>query len=831
MLNINNTVNYKINVKRKEKKYSWSTVFAWLYLKTIGRILPKKWNKWAENILYYDKATGSNEIRTDDPEITDESAQIEPEIAEKGSQSEVISKDETTFQDTTMQTEYIETTDKNIEADLESEVAEKGSQSEVISENGEVQEDEEYLENFTVLSESDSTVEKIDSILLEVGKIGKEHEHLGADLKKLMDEFGAQGINSTHDQLISTIKDGDKGILNEQNLVAQESEVLKEKVQEFIDILTNSESVLGSTFSVSFQEKEEEISKLAGELKQAQEKNAELEGKVGNLDHEIGRQKSDIDRLNDQLAGMEELRIQLKSTQESKQQLEKEKIDLEDKLKDLNSQLRTAVKEREDSKNEVSKLQKQVQILEGSKEWELAGIDDSLKKVFLDVIGMLEKELLINNQEQRLQGKKVDLEDKLKILISQLNATEEEKQILEGNKAEEIERLKAELKKESDEALQEKLAEQEKLIEQLKKEQKQVESQLEADIKRLQEEKRDQLTEIDSLKGNLSIVEEQLKQQQLLNNQEQQKLEEKLKGVDKRLEDIDGETKKSQEQTKAHKPDAVSLVSTVSTGKSTTSSSRSTLSKLRNLPNKLFGDKNLNNFLSRKNEELKKGFPEFKEKHFCHNVLDETIKSLSNKNSGKFESKELLKLLESNLKQSAREIIEAKVKEVVNKHCNIGENVGKEPRDGTLKAKLSPSVRKCVKKLEFNKQEEGVNKIVDSILHSFNSKNNNNNDSGELLKEIVVKELAEAKMKSFSSEIQKLQLVSSIRDKFLSPDQKMCSRIPGKENMYKLSTEVINKIRGPHSSMSSPNIASIHSLRAGKQLEYALSIKHQLLFC
>lgn len=353
-----------------------------MYLKTIGRILPKKWNKWAENILYYDKATGSNEIRTDDPEITDESAQIEPEIAEKGSQSEVISKDETTFQDTTMQTEYIETTDKNIEADLESEVAEKGSQSEVISENGEVQEDEEYLENFTVLSESDSTVEKIDSILLEVGKIGKEHEHLGADLKKLMDKFGAQGINSTHDQLISTIKDGYKGILNEQNLVAQESEVLKEKIQEFIDILTNSESVLGSTFSVLFQEKEEEISKLVGELKQAQEKNAELEGKVGNLDHEIGRQKSDIDRLNDQLAGMEKLRIQLKNTHESKQQLEKEKIDLEDKLKDLNSQLRTAVKEREDSKNEVSKLQKQVQILEGSKEWEVAGIDDKLKKSF-----------------------------------------------------------------------------------------------------------------------------------------------------------------------------------------------------------------------------------------------------------------------------------------------------------------------------------------------------------------------------------------------------------------------------------------------------------------
>ncbi|MDR0773303.1 MAG: hypothetical protein LBE46_03185 [Wolbachia pipientis] len=313
--------------------------------------------------------------------------------------------------------------------------------------------------------------------------------------------------------------------------------------------------------------------------------------------------------------------------------------------------------------------------------------------------------------------------------------------------------------------------------------------------------------DIKKLQGEKENMEEQLKimQQQLLNHQEQRKLEEKLKGVDKRLEDIDGETK---EQTEAKAPDTVS---TVSTAKSTT---ESTLSKLRNLPNKLSRDKGLNNFLSRKDEELKKGFPEFKEKHFCHNVLNETIKSLSNQDDGKFESSKLLELLESNLKQSAREIIEAKVKEVVNEHCNIGKNVGKELRDGTLKAKLSPSVRKCVKELEFNKQKEGINKIVDFILHSFNSKNNNNNDSGKLLKGIVVKELVEARMRFFSDKIQELQLTSSIRDKFLSPDQKMSSRIPGKENMYKLSTEVINKIRGSNSSMSHTNTVSVHSLNA-----------------
>ncbi len=226
-------------------------------------------------------------------------------------------------------------------------------------------------------------------------------------------------------------------------------------------------------------------------------------------------------------------------------------------------------------------------------------------------------------------------------------------------------------------------------------------------------------------------------------------------------------------------------------------------------------NKNLNNFLSMKNKELKKGFPEFKEKHFCHNVLDKAIESLLNQGNGKFESSKSLRLLENNLMKSAREIIEAKVKEAVNKYCNIGKNVGKELQDNPLKAKLSPSVRKCVKELEFYKQKEGVNKIVDSILHSFNSKNDSDNDSGELLKEIVVKELVEARMRFFSDKIQELRLTSSIRDKFLSTDQGMCNQTQGGVNEYQL-TEKAKKEYTPNSSMSHTNTVSIHSLNSRK---------------
>ncbi|TVS89214.1 hypothetical protein COM43_002875 [Wolbachia pipientis] len=258
---------------------------------------------------------------------------------------------------------------------------------------------------------------------------------------------------------------------------------------------------------------------------------------------------------------------------------------------------------------------------------------------------------------------------------------------------------------------------------------------------------------------------------------------------------LKADTKKLQEAKGGQLAKKAGAVSTVSTAKSTT---ESTLSKLRNLPNKLSRDKGLDKFLSDQNTKLKKSFPEFKEKHFCHNVLKETIKSLSNQGDGKFESDKLLELLKSNLKQSAREIIEAKVKEVVNKHY-------------TLKTKLSPSVRKCAKELELNKQ--GVDKIVNSILHSFNSENNNNNDSVKLLKEIVVKKLIEAEMKCFSDKVQ--VLASSIRDKFLSPDEKMCNQTQGGVNEYQL-TEKAKKEYTPNFSMSHTNTVSIHSLNSRK---------------
>ncbi|UZE38053.1 hypothetical protein [Wolbachia endosymbiont of Drosophila pseudotakahashii] len=571
MLNINNKVNYEINIKRKEKKYSWSTVFAWLYLKTIGRILPKRWNRWAENILYYDKTTAHNEVQTDAFKTIDGSVQVDlkPEVVEKESQSVVINKDGG------VQTDGVALITEEDDEALEEQLGG------IINQELEL----ERLQNASLKEENRelrSAIEGLEKsykgLTEDAGEQEEELTKYKQDKKAMRDKVDEQQ-KTIFDQYM---------IINE-SLQAQIIE-LKSRLKDKEDKLIQLNQQWQASKLVAL------LKSQTDKLCQAKDKNTELENKVSDLGHENKALRLSVNTLTAQLGEMENLGKQLQSVLESKQQLE---IDLEGQLK--------------------------------------------------------------------------------------------------------------------------------------------------ADTKKLQEAKEGQL---------------------------------------------------------AKKAGAVSTVSTA----------KSTLSKLRNLPNKLSRDKGLNNFLSGKNEELKKGFPEFKEKHFCYNVLNETIKSLSNQDDGKFESSRLLELLESNLKQSAREIIEAKVKEVVNEHCNIGKNMGKELRDDTLKAKLSPSVRKCVKKLEFNKQE-GVNKIVGSILHSFNSKNNN--DSGELLKEIVTGKLTEAKMKCFSNKIQELQLALSIRDKFLSPDQGMCNQTQGGVNEYQL-TEKAKKEHIPNSSMSSPNIASIHSLNSQK---------------
>lgn len=97
MVNTKNKINDEPSIKQKEKKYSLSTVLAWLYLKTIGRILPERWNKWAESILYYNKVIADNGVQTDDllesereKELKDENEKLQEKLKEMNELTEQV---------------------------------------------------------------------------------------------------------------------------------------------------------------------------------------------------------------------------------------------------------------------------------------------------------------------------------------------------------------------------------------------------------------------------------------------------------------------------------------------------------------------------------------------------------------------------------------------------------------------------------------------------------------------------------------------------------------------------------------------------------------------
>lgn len=108
-------------------------------------------------------------------------------------------------------------------------------------------------------------------------------------------------------------------------------------------------------------------------------------------------------------------------------------------------------------------------------------------------------------------------------------------------------------------------------------------------------------------------------------------------------------------------------------------------------------------------------------------------------------------------------------------------------------------VEECAKGLYLN--EEDSKAVIHSFTDFLSQKNNTNNDS---VKKFVLQKLTEAEMKCFSDKIQGLQLASSIRDKFLSPDQKMCVQTSKENNEYEL-TDKAKKEYTPNSSMSHAN--------------------------
>ncbi|MBS9531102.1 hypothetical protein INQ21_00760 [Wolbachia endosymbiont of Rhagoletis cerasi] len=717
-------------------------MLAWLYLKTIGRMLPEKWNQWAKSILHYNIA--DNVVQTDDllnsnreKELKDENERLKEKLKEGSKKEENQSN---LNQELTKKEKEI--------TKLKEQVKSLGEEKEIFAKFFAAQaqqiedlelENEELKSKLAGLKKNYSELVKIaqkrgEEFLAQFKEKSEEILHLQKELIECSKEFANKiemlsvrveekdGKIGSLTQLNERLEQEKKEMENKNNAQQQTIFTKDQKIKEQDDLIN------------SFRENKDINQTVKKENKSLRAQNTELKSKFSKLNNESDTK---IKELKNQL---EEKQAELEQAKKKNTELEDLKQQLEQNKSDSSNKLSAAEIKKKDLESEVTKLQEQAK----EKGAELQSLKQQLEKEKTN-LNTIEKE------KKELEGGVKELKEKL--------------QILEKNSAE-IEKQKTDLEKKLESSQREN-----------KKLQKQVEHLS-------QEREKATSIAISSVENNVETLSETLKNQQIESSIAEdgpQELKEKSNNVDTKLEGIDEKTK-AQAKTKE-----VDKVSTVSIAKSTAYSIiPKSLSKLR-------GNEDLKNFLSKKNEELKKSFPEFKEKHFCHNVLKETIQSLVYQNGYKFKSDKLLALLKENLVKSGKAIIETKVNKVV-------EELAKDfVKKNDLKQVIF--VERCAEKLYLN--EEDSKSILNSFTDFLANRNDSNNDS---VKKFVVQKLTEAEMKCFSDKIQGLQLASSIRDKFLSPDQKMCVQTSEENNEYQLTKKAKEKYKlTPNPSMSHTN--------------------------
>lgn len=569
-------------------------------------------------------------------------------------------------------------------------------------------------------------------------------------------------------------------------------------------------------------------------------------------------------RLEEQITG---LQVELDILRKKVQELESNKENVQKKLREMSSEKGVKLVE----------YQQEVKRLDGAltdqrREWDVAlNHEKGEVKRLKDIVS--QKKNVIKELKERNEKLEEILDEKERFLCEERRAVKQlqgEQKKIPGltNKIEELQKEKARLegeKKQLGEVLDgitKEFDEQKELVEQLQSEQKSKQEQIkglkrqvaeltgqlktgEAEAKKLQEEKEKLQEEKEELgRKNEKLQEEKEKAEDnwLDTDRSHQRgvreigiLKEENEALKKENEKLKNENQSPQreepepQQLKAPKPDQ----DTVSTTDSGISSSSSQLmvsgffSRVLHWPEELLTAVNsLNSFLSRKNKALKGSFPELQGQHFCHTVVEKSVTSLSNKNDGRFESKILLEVLESDLNQTAKEIIKNRVVEVINKknknndneYYDDGNNINaalirvknedtkkQVEKDDTeidntveedLRSQLLSSVKKCMEVLKFNKKDAPA--ITDSIMATFKEKKEkNNSELSVLLKEIVVEELVDIRVKFFSSGIQ--EIASNIRDKLLSK-QKICGKVPEERNTYQLNSKIVEKYKNTHHS-------------------------------
>ncbi|AZU37840.1 hypothetical protein BBB02_05115 [Wolbachia endosymbiont of Bemisia tabaci] len=770
-------------------------MLAWLYLKTIGRILPGRWNKWAENTLYYNKIIADNGVQTDDllnsnreKELKDENERLKEKLKEGSKKEE--NQSNLNQELTKKEKEIIELKEQVKLLGKEKEVFAKffAAQAQQI---GNLQLENEELKS--KLAELKKSYKELAEVAEKKGEEFlaqlKEKSEKILDLNKELINLSTKFANEKEKGLVEIEeKEGKISSLTELNKVLeQEKKEMETKNSEQQQTIIAKENRIKEQEDLikSFHENKDINETVKKENKSLRAQNTELESKFSQLKNEsdtkINQLESQLKEKQAEFTQAEEKILNLEKKLESaQQQLEKEKTNLntiEKEKKELESEVNELKEKAKKKDAEVENLKQQ---LEKDK-------SDSSSKLNTAKIEKKELEDEVNELKEKAKGKDAEVENlkqQLEKEKTNLNTIEKEKKELES----EVDKLQEKLQKleESNVEIKKQKADLEKKLESSQGENKKLQKKVEHLSAEQEKAKSVAVLSITdstkTLNENLTLKNQQIESS--IAEGRQQKLKNEQKDAGKKSE---GMNKKTKAQAKTKEVDTVSTVSTA----------KSTASKFLKRSKNLFVNESLDKFLSDQNAKLKEGFPEFKGKHFCHNVLGETINSLQYQNGYKFKSDQLLELLKSNLTRSARDIIEAEVKGVVKKYCNIG-NIDKELRDGVLKEKLLLSIKKCMKNLSWD--EGAANAITDSVLNNFHSKDNSN------LQEIVSEELIKGRMNCFSGKVQ--ELASSIRDKFLCPDEKMCVQTSEENNEYQL-TEKAKKEYIPNSSMSHSNTTNV----------------------
>ncbi|WP_341815958.1 hypothetical protein [Wolbachia endosymbiont (group B) of Idaea biselata] len=782
-------------------------------------MLPGRWNKWAENILHHNQVIVVNGVQTDnlfnsdrEKELKDENEKLQEKLKEMnelteqvkslGEEKEIFAK---FFAAQAQQIEDLELENEELKSKLE-EIKKSYKELEAITQKR----GEEFLAQFKekskeildsqkeLIERSKEFVNKIEMLTVEIEKkdgkirsLTQLNEVLEQEKKEMEDKNNAQQ---------QIILDQEEKIEKQGALITSltdKNKDINETVKKDNEILRAQNTDLESKVSQLKDKSDTQIKELKNQLKEKQAEFTQAEEKILNLEKKLESSQQQLVQKNTGLTNqLQDLSSKLHAAEIKKKELEDEVNELKEKAKGKDAEVENLKqqleKEKDELKDSISKL--------NAAETEKKELEDEITKLQAHAE---EKNAEVENLKQQSEKDKSDSSNKLsatetekKELESKIASLQEQVQTLEKGKEWESSGIDDSLKQTHSnliEMLEKKLAEQEKQIEQLQEKRKQEEDQAKANITKLQEEKKGLLAEINSLRKklessqNITLSSVKAHSETL---REDYKL--KIQQIENSVAGSEQQNGKLTEDTK-EQAKALDTVSIASTAKSTISSSKSTSSKLQNLTNKLRRDNGFKNFLSKKNEELKKGFPEFEGKHFCHNVLGETIKSLSNQSDGKFESNKLLALLKENLVKSGKAIIETKFNKVV-------EELAKDfVKKHDLKQVIF--VERCAEKLYLN--EEDSKAIINSFTEFLAQKNVSNNDS---VKKFVVQKLTEAEMKCFSDKIQ--QLASSIRDKFLSPDQGMCVQTSKENNEYEL-TDKAKKEYTPNSSMSHSNTTNV----------------------